>query len=153
MEQDSSKELLKVASSLFQAGGPSSFSQLMSGMSSLFCGYPEGGGSRVLSFNWYEDNNYKVFLGVNGTKSRSYIYDNSTSKCQSMDVLILEYNVLYVVYYILYFHRTSCTAFAMFFYYIHIKYINTCVHFESSLPNNNSKNYELNEVYYNHLWV
>uniref|UniRef100_A0A8C4ISC9 P-type phospholipid transporter n=1 Tax=Dicentrarchus labrax TaxID=13489 RepID=A0A8C4ISC9_DICLA len=74
-----SQELLKAVSSLFQAGGPSSFTQLMSSVSSLFCGYPEGGGSRVLSFNWYEDNNYKVFLGVNGTKSRSYVYDDSAT--------------------------------------------------------------------------
>lgn len=80
MERESSQELLKAVSSLFQAGGPSSFTQLMSSVSSLFCGYPEGGGSRVLSFNWYEDNNYKVFLGVNGTKSHNYVYDNSASK-------------------------------------------------------------------------
>ncbi|XP_041804213.1 retinal-specific phospholipid-transporting ATPase ABCA4-like isoform X2 [Chelmon rostratus] len=79
MERESSQELLKAASSLFQAGGPSSFTQLMASVSSLFCGYPEGGGSRVLSFNWYEDNNYKVFLGVNGTKSHNYVYDDSTT--------------------------------------------------------------------------
>uniref|UniRef100_A0A8C4ITX9 ATP-binding cassette, sub-family A (ABC1), member 4b n=1 Tax=Dicentrarchus labrax TaxID=13489 RepID=A0A8C4ITX9_DICLA len=79
VSRESSQELLKAVSSLFQAGGPSSFTQLMSSVSSLFCGYPEGGGSRVLSFNWYEDNNYKVFLGVNGTKSRSYVYDDSAT--------------------------------------------------------------------------
>lgn len=80
LQRDSSQELLRVVSSLFQAGGPPSFTQLLSSVSSLFCGYPEGGGSRVLSFNWYEDNNYKVFLGVNGTKSHSYTYDKSTSE-------------------------------------------------------------------------
>eukprot|EP00066_Takifugu_rubripes_P008866 XP_003975387.1 PREDICTED: retinal-specific ATP-binding cassette transporter [Takifugu rubripes] len=79
MQRDSSQELLRVVSSLFQAGGPPTFTQLLSSVSSLFCGYPEGGGSRVLSFNWYEDNNYKVFLGVNGTKSHSYVYDKSTT--------------------------------------------------------------------------
>ncbi|XP_028282913.1 retinal-specific ATP-binding cassette transporter-like [Parambassis ranga] len=79
MERESSQELLKAVSSLFQAGGPPTFTQLMSSVSSLFCGYPEGGGSRVLSFNWYEDNNYKVFLGVNGTKSHSYVYDDTAT--------------------------------------------------------------------------
>ncbi|KAM9719976.1 retinal-specific phospholipid-transporting ATPase ABCA4-like isoform 2-T2 [Menidia menidia] len=79
IERESSQELLKAVSSLFQSGGPSTFSQLMSSVSSLFCGYPEGGGSRVLSFNWYEDNNYKVFLGVNGSKSRNYVYDDTTT--------------------------------------------------------------------------
>uniref|UniRef100_A0A3Q3FI08 P-type phospholipid transporter n=1 Tax=Labrus bergylta TaxID=56723 RepID=A0A3Q3FI08_9LABR len=79
MNRESSQELLKTVSSLFQDGGPTSFAQLLSSVSNLFCGYPEGGGSRVLSFNWYEDNNYKVFLGVNGTKSQSYVYDNSAT--------------------------------------------------------------------------
>uniref|UniRef100_A0A3B4ZGQ4 P-type phospholipid transporter n=1 Tax=Stegastes partitus TaxID=144197 RepID=A0A3B4ZGQ4_9TELE len=79
IQLESSQELLKVVSSLFQTGGPTSFTQLMSSVSSLFCGYPEGGGSRVLSFNWYEDNNYKVFLGVNGTKSHNYVYDDTAT--------------------------------------------------------------------------
>uniref|UniRef100_A0A8C5I5E5 P-type phospholipid transporter n=1 Tax=Gouania willdenowi TaxID=441366 RepID=A0A8C5I5E5_GOUWI len=79
MEQESSQELLKVIQSLFKPGGPPSFTHLMSSVSSLFCGYPEGGGSRVLSFNWYEDNNYKVFLGVNSSKSPNYDYDDSTT--------------------------------------------------------------------------
>ncbi|KAM9790018.1 retinal-specific phospholipid-transporting ATPase ABCA4-like [Neosynchiropus ocellatus] len=85
MQQESSQELLKAASSLFQGGGPSTFSGLMSTVSSLFCGYPEGAGSRVLSFNWYEDNNYKVFLGVNGTKNHKYVYDDkATPFCNSL---------------------------------------------------------------------
>uniref|UniRef100_A0A3B3Y540 P-type phospholipid transporter n=1 Tax=Poecilia mexicana TaxID=48701 RepID=A0A3B3Y540_9TELE len=85
LKRESSQDLLSVASSLFQAGGPSSFTQLMSGVSSLFCGYPEGGGSRVLSFNWYEDNNYKVFLGVNGSKNHNYVYDDATTPfCNSL---------------------------------------------------------------------
>ncbi|XP_034558386.1 retinal-specific phospholipid-transporting ATPase ABCA4-like [Notolabrus celidotus] len=79
MERESSQELLQRLSSLFQDGVPSTFTQMMSSVSNLFCGYPEGGGSRVLSFNWYEDNNYKVFLGVNGSKSQSFVYDDSTT--------------------------------------------------------------------------
>ncbi|CAB1326827.1 unnamed protein product [Coregonus sp. 'balchen'] len=78
-ERNSTKDLLKVVYPLFQAGVPSSFSQLMSTVSALFCGYPEGEGSRVLSFNWYEDNNYKVFLGVNGSKNHDYVYDMTTT--------------------------------------------------------------------------
>uniref|UniRef100_A0A674BXB8 P-type phospholipid transporter n=1 Tax=Salmo trutta TaxID=8032 RepID=A0A674BXB8_SALTR len=78
-ERNSTKDLLNVVYPLFQAGGPSSFSQLMSIVSALFCGYPDGEGSRVLSFNWYEDNNYKVFLGVNGSKNHDYVYDMTTT--------------------------------------------------------------------------
>uniref|UniRef100_A0A3Q3XQQ9 ABC transporter domain-containing protein n=1 Tax=Mola mola TaxID=94237 RepID=A0A3Q3XQQ9_MOLML len=92
MQRDSSQELLKAVSSLFQTRGPPTFTHLMSSMSGLFCGYTEGGGSRVLSFNWYEDNNYKVFLGVNSTKSHNYVYDNSTTPfCNSL-MQILESN-------------------------------------------------------------
>uniref|UniRef100_A0AAR2JJ54 P-type phospholipid transporter n=1 Tax=Pygocentrus nattereri TaxID=42514 RepID=A0AAR2JJ54_PYGNA len=65
---------------VFQDGGPSSFSQLTSIISGLFCGYPDGGGSQVLSFNWYEDNNYKAFLGINTSRSHeSYVYDESAT--------------------------------------------------------------------------
>lgn len=64
-----------------QDGRPESLGQLVSSLSDLFCGYPEGGGSRVLSFNWYEDNNYKAFLGIDSTRKKSsYLYDNTTSK-------------------------------------------------------------------------
>uniref|UniRef100_A0A8C5ANL4 ATP-binding cassette, sub-family A (ABC1), member 4b n=1 Tax=Gadus morhua TaxID=8049 RepID=A0A8C5ANL4_GADMO len=79
MERSSSQDLLKALQPLVRSGGPASFSELTSLLSSLVCGYPEGGGSRVLSFNWYEDNNYKVFLGVNGSKSRDYRYDATTT--------------------------------------------------------------------------
>ncbi|KAI9544411.1 hypothetical protein NQZ68_001284 [Dissostichus eleginoides] len=79
MKRESSQDLLKVVSALFQAEGSPTFSQMMSSVSQLFCGYPEGGGSKVLSFNWYEDNNYKMFLGVNATKKRNYVYDDSAS--------------------------------------------------------------------------
>ncbi|XP_066547830.1 retinal-specific phospholipid-transporting ATPase ABCA4 isoform X2 [Amia ocellicauda] len=80
VERSSFKDLLQVLQPLFQDGGPSSFTQLMSAVSDMFCGYPEGGGSRVFSFNWYEDNNYKAFLGINGTKAQShYVYDKTAT--------------------------------------------------------------------------
>ncbi|XP_034039071.1 LOW QUALITY PROTEIN: retinal-specific phospholipid-transporting ATPase ABCA4-like [Thalassophryne amazonica] len=79
LQRESSQDLLNALLPLFQSGGSSSFTQLMSSVSNLFCGYPEGGGSRVMSFNWYEDNNYKVFLGVNGTKNYNYVYDDAAT--------------------------------------------------------------------------
>ncbi|XP_054609148.1 retinal-specific phospholipid-transporting ATPase ABCA4-like isoform X2 [Dunckerocampus dactyliophorus] len=82
MARDNSRHMVQALTSLFQAGGPASFSSLSASVSSLFCGYPEGGGSRVLSFNWYEDNNYKVFLGVNGTRGQDRqhaAYDHTTT--------------------------------------------------------------------------
>lgn len=58
-----------------------SFRQVMAAASSLVCGYTEGAFSRVTSFNWYEDNNYKAFLGISGGRAQGdYTYDNSTSE-------------------------------------------------------------------------
>lgn len=77
----SSKDLLQLVSPLFQSYEGPSFSQLMSATSSLFCGYTEGAFSRVTSFNWYEDNNYKAFLGINSTRGEGkYIYDHAASE-------------------------------------------------------------------------
>ncbi|XP_078506456.1 retinal-specific phospholipid-transporting ATPase ABCA4 [Lissotriton helveticus] len=79
-QKKSFEDLFSVLQPIVQDGGPSSFSQLLSSLSDLFCGYPEGGGTRVFSFNWYEDNNYKAFLGVNSTSREStYLYDTTTT--------------------------------------------------------------------------
>lgn len=87
-ERNSSKEFLQVMAPLFQ--NSLSFWQLMAAASSLVCGYTEGAFTRVTSFNWYEDNNYKAFLGISGERMQSrYVYDNSTSestRCQSFNI-------------------------------------------------------------------
>ncbi|XP_041064203.1 retinal-specific phospholipid-transporting ATPase ABCA4 [Carcharodon carcharias] len=78
--KDSIQDLLQVIYPLFTEDGPASFSQLMELLSNLICGYPERGGSRIFSFNWYEDNNYKAFLGINSTKKESqFTYDYTTT--------------------------------------------------------------------------
>ncbi|KAG8436753.1 hypothetical protein GDO86_007731 [Hymenochirus boettgeri] len=80
VQKPSIQDLLSVLQPLVQNGGPRTFTQLMSSLSGLFCGYSEGGGTRVFSFNWYEDNNYKAFLGVNSSKKESYyLYDKTTT--------------------------------------------------------------------------
>ncbi|KAM4805396.1 LOW QUALITY PROTEIN: retinal-specific phospholipid-transporting ATPase ABCA4-like [Urocitellus parryii] len=81
IHQPSVQDLLWVTRPLLQNGGPQTFTQLMSILSDLLCGYPEGGGSRVFSFNWYEDNNYKAFLGIDSTrKDPLYSYDKGTRR-------------------------------------------------------------------------
>uniref|UniRef100_A0A8C1ZZ17 P-type phospholipid transporter n=1 Tax=Cyprinus carpio TaxID=7962 RepID=A0A8C1ZZ17_CYPCA len=76
-ERPSSQDLIRVMYSIFQSGGPSSFSHLMSTMSDLFCGYPESEITRVFSFNWYEDNNYKAFLGINSSRGHDTPFCNA----------------------------------------------------------------------------
>uniref|UniRef100_A0A7M4FEA2 P-type phospholipid transporter n=1 Tax=Crocodylus porosus TaxID=8502 RepID=A0A7M4FEA2_CROPO len=78
--RSSIQDLLEVMQPFFQDGEPASLDHLMNSLSDLFCGYPEGGGTRVFSFNWYEDNNYKAFLGIESTKKESiHFYDNTTT--------------------------------------------------------------------------
>uniref|UniRef100_A0A672SD92 Retinal-specific ATP-binding cassette transporter-like n=1 Tax=Sinocyclocheilus grahami TaxID=75366 RepID=A0A672SD92_SINGR len=79
-ERPSSQYLMQVVSPLLQSHESPSFSQLMASTSSLFCGYTEGAFSRVTSFNWYEDNNYKAFLGINSTRGEGkYNYDHTAT--------------------------------------------------------------------------
>ncbi|XP_062988617.1 retinal-specific phospholipid-transporting ATPase ABCA4 [Elgaria multicarinata webbii] len=89
------QDLLSTLQPLLQDGEPASLWQLMSTLSQLLCGYPEGGGSRILSLNWYEDNNYKAFLGVDSTKKESvYFYDNTTTPFCNTLIQTVESNPL-----------------------------------------------------------
>ncbi|KAJ7395294.1 retinal-specific atp-binding cassette transporter isoform x1 [Pitangus sulphuratus] len=93
--KQSVQDLLVALQPLLQAGRPGSLGQLVSSLSDLFCGYPEGGGSRVLSFNWYEDNNYKAFLGIDSSRKKSsYLYDNTTTPFCNALIQNLESNPL-----------------------------------------------------------
>uniref|UniRef100_A0AAY4D132 P-type phospholipid transporter n=1 Tax=Denticeps clupeoides TaxID=299321 RepID=A0AAY4D132_9TELE len=86
VQRRSSIDLLDILTPMFQSEGGPSFTQLMSAASSLLCGYTEGAFSRVTSFNWYEDNNYKAFLGINSTRvPAEYVYDHTASPfCNDM---------------------------------------------------------------------
>lgn len=51
-------------------------------VSRIVCGHPEGGGLKIKSLNWYEDNNYKALFGNhNDNDSEPVSYDNSSSEC------------------------------------------------------------------------
>ncbi|CAB1457509.1 unnamed protein product [Pleuronectes platessa] len=77
-QRSSTRELFQVMSPLFQNN--LSFREVMAAASRLVCGYTEGAFSRVTSFNWYEDNNYKAFLGISSSRAQGhYTYDNSTT--------------------------------------------------------------------------
>ncbi|KAM9280081.1 retinal-specific phospholipid-transporting ATPase ABCA4 [Cariama cristata] len=95
VRKPSVQDLLMVLQPFVQDGRPESLGHLVSSLSDLFCGYPEGGGSRVLSFNWYEDNNYKAFLGIDSTRKKSsYFYDNTTTPFCNALIQNLESNPL-----------------------------------------------------------
>ncbi|KAF6343916.1 ATP binding cassette subfamily A member 4 [Rhinolophus ferrumequinum] len=95
IHRPSVQDLLWVTGPLLQTGGPETFTQLTGVLSDLLCGYPEGGGSRVFSFNWYEDNNYKAFLGIDSMrKDPVYSYDKRTTTFCNALIQSLESNPL-----------------------------------------------------------
>ncbi|XP_043924192.1 phospholipid-transporting ATPase ABCA1 [Protopterus annectens] len=54
--------------------------QIYQAVSRIVCGHPEGGGLKIKSLNWYEDNNYKALFGGNNTEDdHTATYDNSTT--------------------------------------------------------------------------
>uniref|UniRef100_A0A8C9Y813 P-type phospholipid transporter n=1 Tax=Sander lucioperca TaxID=283035 RepID=A0A8C9Y813_SANLU len=42
--------------------------QMYQAVSRIVCGHPEGGGLKIKSLNWYEDNNYKALFGNHDSK-------------------------------------------------------------------------------------
>lgn len=54
--------------------------EIYQAISRIVCGHPEGGGLKIKSFNWYEDNNYKALFGGNSTEEEAgAFYDNTTT--------------------------------------------------------------------------
>ncbi|XP_072260468.1 phospholipid-transporting ATPase ABCA1 isoform X4 [Pyxicephalus adspersus] len=74
---------------------------LYQAVSRIVCGHPEGGGLKIKSLNWYEDNNYKALFGggeggENGTEEESTaVYDNSTTPYCNDLMMTLESSPLY----------------------------------------------------------
>lgn len=83
--KDMRKEILYLTANA--TGSPN---QMYQAVSRIVCGHPEGGGLKIKSLNWYEDNNYKALFGNHGNDSDSEplsTYDNSSSKCLFLYVL------------------------------------------------------------------
>uniref|UniRef100_A0A8B9F107 ATP binding cassette subfamily A member 1 n=1 Tax=Amazona collaria TaxID=241587 RepID=A0A8B9F107_9PSIT len=65
---------------LTNVNASNSSTQIYQAVSRIVCGHPEGGGLKIKSLNWYEDNNYKALFGGNGTEDDvTNFYDNSTT--------------------------------------------------------------------------
>ncbi|XP_033842111.2 retinal-specific phospholipid-transporting ATPase ABCA4a [Periophthalmus magnuspinnatus] len=82
----SSQELVQVVAPLLQRDV--SFREVVSAASALVCGYSEGTFSTVTSYNWYEDNNYKAFLGISSHQGAHD--DNSTTPLCNVVIRELE---------------------------------------------------------------
>lgn len=74
------------------ANATGSPNQMYQAVSRIVCGHPEGGGLKIKSLNWYEDNNYKALFGNHGNDSDSETlstYDNSSSACPKAETLLI----------------------------------------------------------------
>ncbi|XP_040445068.1 phospholipid-transporting ATPase ABCA7 isoform X1 [Falco naumanni] len=69
------QELRAVMATNATATGSGAFGAL----SRIACGHPEGGGLRVPSLNWYEDNDVKAFLDRNSSEQRATAPGNTSS--------------------------------------------------------------------------
>uniref|UniRef100_A0A8C6UGY2 ATP-binding cassette, sub-family A (ABC1), member 1A n=1 Tax=Neogobius melanostomus TaxID=47308 RepID=A0A8C6UGY2_9GOBI len=75
--RDMRRELLYLTGNA--TGSPN---QMYQAVSRIVCGHPEGGGLKIKSLNWYEDNNYKALFGNHGNDSDIEpvsVYDNSST--------------------------------------------------------------------------
>ncbi|KAG7458914.1 hypothetical protein MATL_G00225660 [Megalops atlanticus] len=69
------------------ANATGSPSLMYQAVSRIVCGHPEGGGLKIKSLNWYEDNNYKALFGNHNSSEDEpvSVYDNSsTPYCNNM---------------------------------------------------------------------
>uniref|UniRef100_A0A4W5NLB2 P-type phospholipid transporter n=1 Tax=Hucho hucho TaxID=62062 RepID=A0A4W5NLB2_9TELE len=66
------------------ANATGSPSHMYQAVSRIVCGHPEGGGLKIKSLNWYEDNNYKALFGNHGGNGSDdepvSAYDNTSSQ-------------------------------------------------------------------------
>uniref|UniRef100_A0A4W5KN67 P-type phospholipid transporter n=1 Tax=Hucho hucho TaxID=62062 RepID=A0A4W5KN67_9TELE len=66
------------------ANATGSPSHMYQAVSRIVCGHPEGGGLKIKSLNWYEDNNYKALFGNHGGNGSNdepvSAYDNTSSE-------------------------------------------------------------------------
>uniref|UniRef100_A0AAY4CUV3 P-type phospholipid transporter n=1 Tax=Denticeps clupeoides TaxID=299321 RepID=A0AAY4CUV3_9TELE len=62
--------------------------QMYQAVSRIVCGHPEGGGLKIKSLNWYEDENYQALFANHGNSSEDEsvtLYDNTTTPyCNSL---------------------------------------------------------------------
>ncbi|KAL2294929.1 LOW QUALITY PROTEIN: hypothetical protein Nmel_018072 [Mimus melanotis] len=71
--------LAKLRQELMELRAPNTSTGAFTALSRIACGHPEGGGLRIPSLNWYEDNDVKAFLDRNSSEQRP-VASGSTSE-------------------------------------------------------------------------
>ncbi|XP_036255443.1 LOW QUALITY PROTEIN: phospholipid-transporting ATPase ABCA7 [Molothrus ater] len=63
---------------------PNSSTGAFRALSRIACGHPEGGGLRIPSLNWYEDNDVKAFLDRNSSEHRPVASGSTSPFCREL---------------------------------------------------------------------
>ncbi|NXP65823.1 ABCA1 protein, partial [Chloropsis cyanopogon] len=63
---------------------PNSSTGAFRALSRIACGHPEGGGLRIPSLNWYEDNDVKAFLDRNNSEQRPVASGSTSPFCREL---------------------------------------------------------------------
>ncbi|XP_025920538.1 ATP-binding cassette sub-family A member 7 [Apteryx rowi] len=87
-------ELRREIGALAAPNGSASLPGALGALSRIACGHPEGGGLRIPSLNWYEDNDVKAFLDRNSSERRAAAPSNASSPFCKELIRSLESNPL-----------------------------------------------------------
>ncbi|XP_064252178.1 phospholipid-transporting ATPase ABCA7 isoform X1 [Passer domesticus] len=63
---------------------PNTSTGAFTALSRIACGHPEGGGLRIPSLNWYEDNDVKAFLDRNSSEHRPVASGSTSPFCREL---------------------------------------------------------------------
>ncbi|XP_066061896.1 phospholipid-transporting ATPase ABCA7 isoform X2 [Chamaea fasciata] len=83
-EVSSMTSLAELRQELVGLRAPNTSTGAFTALSRIACGHPEGGGLRIPSLNWYEDNDVKAFLDRNSSEQRPVASGSTSPFCREM---------------------------------------------------------------------
>ncbi|XP_063017090.1 phospholipid-transporting ATPase ABCA7 isoform X3 [Melospiza melodia melodia] len=83
-EVSSMPSLAELRQEIVGLRAPNSSTGAFRALSRIACGHPEGGGLRIPSLNWYEDNDVKAFLDRNSSEHRPVASGSTSPFCREL---------------------------------------------------------------------
>ncbi|NXH41285.1 ABCA1 protein, partial [Dicaeum eximium] len=84
LQVSSMTSLAKLRQELVGLRAPNTSTGAFKALSRIACGHPEGGGLRIPSLNWYEDNDIKAFMDRNSSEQRSVASGSTSPFCREL---------------------------------------------------------------------
>ncbi|XP_068030105.1 phospholipid-transporting ATPase ABCA7 isoform X1 [Anomalospiza imberbis] len=83
-EVSSMTSLAELRQEIVGLRAPNTSTGAFTALSRIACGHPEGGGLRIPSLNWYEDNDVKAFLDRNSSEQRPVASGSTSPFCREL---------------------------------------------------------------------